>query len=138
FADSCVKASLSHKVISMSEKLRSIIPAKDWSPVSWQQYPAGQQATYPDNEAVEQVLGQLAKLPPLVTSWEIMALKKRIAAAQAGKQFVLQGGDCAELFSDCESSIITNRLKVLLQASLVMLQGMDMPVVRIGRFAGQY
>lgn len=122
----------------MSEKLRPITPAKDWSPDSWQQYPAGQQATYPDNEAVEQVLGQLAKLPPLVTSWEIMALKKRIAAAQAGKQFVLQGGDCAELFSDCESSIITNRLKVLLQASLVMLQGMDMPVVRIGRFAGQY
>src|SRR5690625_6467984 len=87
----------------MSEKLRPITPAKDWSPDSWQQYPAGQQATYPDNEAVEQVLGQLAKLPPLVTSWEIMALKKRIAAAQAGKQFVLQGGDCAELFSDCES-----------------------------------
>lgn len=122
----------------MNEKLRPITPAKDWSPDSWQQYPAGQQATYPDNEAVEQVLGQLAKLPPLVTSWEIMALKKRIAAAQAGKQFVLQGGDCAELFSDCESSIITNRLKVLLQASLVLLQGMDMPVVRLGRFAGQY
>ncbi|HLS05664.1 MAG TPA: 3-deoxy-7-phosphoheptulonate synthase class II [Wenzhouxiangella sp.] len=122
----------------MSKKLRPITPAKDWSPDSWQKYPAGQQATYPDNEAVEQVLGQLAKLPPLVTSWEIMALKKRIAAAQAGKQFVLQGGDCAELFSDCESSIITNRLKVLLQASLVLLQGLDMPVVRIGRFAGQY
>src|SRR5690625_7257856 len=122
----------------MSEKLRPITPAKDWSPDSWQQYPAGQQATYPDNEAVEQVLGQLAKLPPLVTSWEIMAPKKRIAAAQAGKQFVLQGGDCAELVSDCESSIITNRLKVLLQASLVRLQGEAMTVGRMCALAGTY
>lgn len=118
--------------------LRTITSPQGWKPDSWRQYKAGQQATYPDEGALQSTLDELAQLPPLVTSWEIMALKKHIAAAQAGKQFVLQGGDCAEAFGDCTSPIITNRLKVLLQASLVMLQGLDMPVIRIGRFAGQY
>jgi len=122
----------------MSEKFRTITPAKGWRPDSWQQQEAGQQASYPDDIAFRQALGRLSSMPPLVTSWEILALKEQIAEAQAGKRFVLQGGDCAELFEDCEPSIIANRLKVLLQMSLVMLHGMEKPVVRIGRFAGQY
>jgi len=122
----------------MSEKLKTITPAKGWRPDSWQQKEASQQAYYPDEVGFRKALNQLAGLPPLVTSWEILALKDQIAEAQAGKRFVLQGGDCAELFDDCEPSIIANRLKVLLQMSLVLLHGMEKPVVRIGRFAGQY
>ena len=77
-------------------------------------------------------------LPPLVTSWEILALKQQVAEAQEGKRFLLQGGDCAESFADCESGLISNRLKVLLQMSLVLVHGLRLPVVRVGRFAGQY
>lgn len=122
----------------MKDTLRAITPARDWRPDSWQDKPAGQQPVYPDGDHLRACLTQLAGLPPLVTSWEIQALKKQLAKAQAGECFVLQGGDCAETFSECESTIIANRLKVLLQMSLVLLHGLEMPVVRIGRFAGQY
>ncbi len=111
---------------------------ENWIPDSWRKFPALQQATYPDPEALENTLHELSELPPLVTSWEILALQEQIAEAQAGKRFLLQGGDCAESFQECNSSLITNRLKVLLQMSLVLIHGLQMPVVRIGRFAGQY
>jgi 3-deoxy-7-phosphoheptulonate synthase len=111
---------------------------QNWAPGSWRTRKATQQPHYPDAEALAQVQGELARLPPLVTSWEILALKKQIAEAQEGKRFVLQGGDCAESFSDCESGLISNRLKVLLQMSLVLVHGLRLPVVRVGRFAGQY
>ena len=81
---------------------------------------------------------QLAQLPPLVTSWEVLALKQALAEAQDGERFLLQGGDCAESFADCTSPIISNRLKVLLQMSLVLVHGLKKPVLRVGRFAGQY
>jgi 3-deoxy-7-phosphoheptulonate synthase len=122
----------------MSERLKTITPAKGWRPDSWQQKQALQQARYPDDVAFRTALNRLASMPPLVTSWEILSLKEQIAEAQAGKRFVLQGGDCAERFDECEPSIIANRLKVLLQMSLVLLHGLEKPVVRIGRFAGQY
>jgi len=73
-----------------------------------------------------------------VTSWEILALQKQIAEAQEGKRFLLQGGDCAEVFEGCTPEVISNRLKVLLQMSLVLVHGLRLPVVRVGRFAGQY
>lgn len=110
----------------------------DWSPQSWQAFSAGQQAMYPDQETLQQALAELADLPPLVTSWEILSLRQQIEEAQRGERFVLQGGDCAESFADCNSEVITNRLKVLLQMSLTLVHGLQMPVVRIGRFAGQY
>ena len=81
---------------------------------------------------------ELRALPPLVTSWEIFTLKQQLAQAQDGKRFLLQGGDCAESFSECTSQVISNRLKVLLQMSLVLVHGLRLPVIRIGRFAGQY
>jgi 3-deoxy-7-phosphoheptulonate synthase len=77
-------------------------------------------------------------LPPLVTSWEVLALKHKLAQASEGQCFLLQGGDCAESFADCTSPLISNRLKVLLQMSLVLVHGLKLPVVRVGRFAGQY
>jgi 3-deoxy-7-phosphoheptulonate synthase len=97
-----------------------------------------QQPEYPDPEALQKVLDELAALPPLVTSWEIVALKEHFAQASAGRCFVLQGGDCAERFADCNSKRIANQLKVLIQMSLVLVQGTQKPVVRVGRFAGQY
>jgi 3-deoxy-7-phosphoheptulonate synthase len=97
-----------------------------------------QQASYPDAEALQQVLGQLAKLPPLVTSWEIEGLKSKLHRAARGEVFVLQGGDCAESFEDCESHVIASKLKILLQMSLILVHGTKRQVVRIGRIAGQY
>lgn len=111
---------------------------KSWTPDSWKSRPAVQQPTYPDDAALEAALAELHRLPPLVTSWEVNTLKSQLAEAQAGHRFVLQGGDCAESFADCESALIANRLKVLLQMSLVLVQGLRTRVVRIGRFAGQY
>lgn len=116
----------------------SSAPRSPWQPDSWQQKPAIQQPKYPDDDALKQALETLVALPPLVTSWEIQALREQLAAAERGEVFVLQGGDCAESFSDCSPSIITNRLKVLLQMSLVLVQGLQKPVLRVGRFAGQY
>jgi len=119
-----------------------ISPAADtlssWHPASWRTSPALQMPTYPDPTELADVQAELRALPPLVTSWEILALKQQIAEAQEGKRFLLQGGDCAENFSDCTSDIISNRLKVLLQMSLVLIHGLRMPVIRVGRFAGQY
>ncbi|MGY6519001.1 MAG: class II 3-deoxy-7-phosphoheptulonate synthase [Lysobacteraceae bacterium] len=110
----------------------------DWTPGSWRSRTARQQPTYPDAAELAQALGELARLPPLVTSWEILSLKRQLAEAQEGRRFLLQGGDCAESFTDCESGLLSNRLKVLLQMSLVLVHGMRLPVVRVGRFAGQY
>ena len=109
-----------------------------WTRSSWRAKTALQQPSYPDAEALAAVGRELETLPPLVTSWEVLALKRQIAEAEAGKRFILQGGDCAESFADCESGLISNRLKVLLQMSLVLVHGLRLPVVRIGRFAGQY
>ncbi|GAA4869837.1 class II 3-deoxy-7-phosphoheptulonate synthase [Luteimonas vadosa] len=110
----------------------------DWRPDSWRARKALQLPVYPDADALAGVQHELQALPPLVTSWEILALKQQLAEAQEGQRFVLQGGDCAESFSDCSSELISNRLKVLLQMSLVLVHGMRLPVVRVGRFAGQY
>ena len=113
-------------------------PAVNWQPDSWQKKVAAQQPTYPDPEAVQSVLQQLSRLPPLVTSWEIESLKRQLAEAQQGERFLLQGGDCSESFIDCESGAIAAKLKILLQMSLVLVQGGKKRVIRVGRFAGQY
>lgn len=110
----------------------------DWSPSSWRIKPAAQQPSYPDAAALEQALAHLAALPPLVTSWEIEALKGQIAEAQQGRRFLLQGGDCAESFEACTSDAIASKLKILLQMSLVLVHGTKKRVIRVGRFAGQY
>ncbi|HEY0659958.1 MAG TPA: 3-deoxy-7-phosphoheptulonate synthase class II [Lysobacter sp.] len=121
-----------------SPDLRPVNLPAEWTPASWRQRTALQLPTYPDAAALEGVLQELHALPPLVTSWEILALQKQIAEAQEGKRFLLQGGDCAETFDGCTPEVISNRLKVLLQMSLVLVHGLRLPVVRVGRFAGQY
>jgi 3-deoxy-7-phosphoheptulonate synthase len=125
----------------MKADQRNLTPvreAPDWSPGSWLRKPAVQQPTYPDTKALDLALAELSNLPPLVTSWEVLALKRKLADAAEGRCFLLQGGDCAESFADCNSSLITNRLKVLLQMSVVLVHGLKLPIVRLGRFAGQY
>ena len=109
-----------------------------WVPDSWRAKPALQLPQYPDAMALAAAQDELRALPPLVTSWEILTLKQQLAEAQEGKRFLLQGGDCAETFAECNSEVISNRLKVLLQMSLVLVHGLKVPVVRVGRFAGQY
>lgn len=109
-----------------------------WSPDSWRAKLAAQQVRYEDAAAVSKALEKLRGLPPLVTSWEIERLRTLIAEAQEGKRFLLQGGDCAETLADCRPETITNKLKILLQMSLVLVQGLRKPVIRVGRFAGQY
>ncbi|HEY6543712.1 MAG TPA: 3-deoxy-7-phosphoheptulonate synthase, partial [Dokdonella sp.] len=125
----------------MSSIERNILPVREaagWSPSSWQGKPQAQQPVYADRAELAGALERLQQLPPLVTSWEILALKQLLADAAEGRRFVLQGGDCAESFDDCTSPLISNRLKVMLQMSLVLVHGLKLPVVRIGRFAGQY
>ncbi|MEJ1960699.1 MAG: 3-deoxy-7-phosphoheptulonate synthase class II [Gammaproteobacteria bacterium] len=109
-----------------------------WHPAGWQARLAQQQPRYKDPARLEQVVAQLSKLPPIVVSWEIDALRDKLAAAQRGQAFLLQGGDCAETFADCESDLIAKKLKILLQMSLVLLHGLKKPIIRVGRMAGQY
>ncbi|MFN7925227.1 MAG: 3-deoxy-7-phosphoheptulonate synthase class II [Bryobacteraceae bacterium] len=115
-----------------------VVSRPHWTPQSWQAKLALQQPTYRSAEALSDVVEQLAALPPLVTSWEVAALKGQLAEAALGKRFVLQGGDCAERFADCSPPSIANKLKILLQMSLVLIHGCKKPVTRMGRFAGQY
>jgi 3-deoxy-7-phosphoheptulonate synthase len=110
----------------------------DWHPASWQTREAAQQPTYPDPVKLEKAVSQLSRLPPIVTSWEVEVLKDKLAAAQRGEAFLLQGGDCAENLEDCTSDDIVQKIKILLQMSLVMLVGLRKPIIRVGRMAGQY
>lgn len=109
-----------------------------WSPTSWQSRPGAYLPEYPDKPTLYEAVRELASLPPLVTSWEIERLRGQIAEAQQGKRFLLQGGDCAETLADCQPARVTNKLKILLQMSIVLVHGLKKPVIRVGRFAGQY
>ncbi|HET7176944.1 MAG TPA: 3-deoxy-7-phosphoheptulonate synthase class II [Gammaproteobacteria bacterium] len=109
-----------------------------WKPDSWRSRVAGQQPLYPDAAAAERVLAEISHLPPLVTWGEVDKLRRQLAEAQRGERFVLQGGDCAESFDDCTAEPIANKLKILLQMSLVLIHGMKKRVIRVGRLAGQY
>jgi 3-deoxy-7-phosphoheptulonate synthase len=109
-----------------------------WQPSSWRTFPAEQQPTYEDPEKLGCVLGLIHKLPPLVFAGEINTLRADLARAARGEAFVLQGGDCAERFLDCNQAAITSKLKILLQMSVVLCYGLRKPIIRIGRIAGQY
>ncbi len=122
---------------NLAEENHSIIMS-NWTPTSWQTKPATQQVQYRDPHKLDIVLKQLAKLPPLVTSWEVETLKSELAAAARGERFLLQGGDCSESFDDCCSTSIASKLKILLKMSIVMVHGGHRQVIRVGRFAGQY
>jgi 3-deoxy-7-phosphoheptulonate synthase len=109
-----------------------------WAPDSWRKKNARQQPVYPDPEAAAQIVRKIAGLPPLVTSWEVLALKAQLGEAARGHRFLLQGGDCAESFDQCDASTIVNKIKILLQMGLVLAHGSGVPIIRVGRIAGQY
>jgi 3-deoxy-7-phosphoheptulonate synthase len=109
-----------------------------WTPNSWKTKAEAQAIAYDDAAVLDATIARLAALPPLVTSWEVERLKRLLAEAQDGKRFLVQGGDCAETLADCRSSVIADKLKILLQMSLVMVHEGKRPVIRVGRFAGQY
>lgn len=109
-----------------------------WSPDSWHHKVCQQQPRYSDPRQVQDVLTRLAKLPPLVTSWEIENLKQQLAEAAEGRAFLLQGGDCSESLEDCETDAIVRNLKIIMQMSFVVTFGSMKRVVRVGRIAGQY
>lgn len=113
-------------------------PSPDgWSPDSWRSKPIKQ---VPDLDAavVAKATAELQHMPPLVTPKEILKLKSLLRDVARGEAFLLQGGDCAELFEYCNQSAIESKIKLLLQMSLVLILGCDKRVVRIGRMAGQY
>ncbi|KAF4617947.1 hypothetical protein G7Y89_g15036 [Cudoniella acicularis] len=115
-------------------------PAKveSWSPSSWTTKPIKQNAIYEDHNKVAKSLAKLERLPPIVTPTEIINLKASLRDVALGKAFLLQGGDCAELFDYCEENVIESKIKLLLQMSLVLIWGASKPIVRIARMAGQY
>jgi 3-deoxy-7-phosphoheptulonate synthase len=100
--------------------------------------PAAQQPTWPDAQKLTEVKAELAKLPPLVFAGEVDILRARIASAAEGKAFLLQGGDCAETFADATADRIRNRVKTLLQMAVVLTYGASLPVIKMGRMAGQF
>jgi len=99
---------------------------------------AAQQPTWPDQSAVAAARSELAKKPPLVFAGEVDILRTRLAAAAEGKAFLLQGGDCAETFADATADRIRNRVKTLLQMAVVLTYGASLPVIKMGRMAGQF
>ena len=109
-----------------------------WTPSSWTSKPIKQDVVYEDSSAVQKSLAKLERLPPLVTPMEIIKLRKCLREVALGKSFLLQGGDCAELFDYCEENAIESKIKLMLQMSLVLIYGANKPVVRIARMAGQY
>ncbi|MFK7825276.1 MAG: class II 3-deoxy-7-phosphoheptulonate synthase [Oligoflexales bacterium] len=109
-----------------------------WSLNSWRSKHAAQQPEYKAKEQLKTCLQQVSDYPPLVFEGEVDSLKKELADASVGKKFLLQGGDCAERFQDCNRSTIMNKINILLQMSVVLCYGSRRPVIRVGRIAGQY
>ncbi|PWN93960.1 DAHP synthetase [Acaromyces ingoldii] len=109
-----------------------------WTPSSWRTKTVAQPVQYPSQEALSDVTKQLVSLPGLVTPYEIQSLRRQLRDVAQGKAFLLQAGDCAELFADCTPAKIEEKVKLQLLMSLIIIWGSRLPVVRVGRIAGQY
>ena len=105
---------------------------------NYQNLVAAQQPTWTDEAKLESARNELAILPPLVFAGEVDTLRSRLADAAQGKAFLLQGGDCAETFADATADRIRNRVKTILQMAVVLMYGSSMPVIKMGRMAGQF
>lgn len=111
---------------------------KNWSPDSWRKKPIKQQPTYLDKTILESVEKELRALPPLIFAGEVRDLKKHLSNVEQGRAFLLQGGDCAESFSDFGADNIRDMFKVLMQMSVVLTFAGSCPIVKVGRLAGQF
>src|SRR5476649_1760827 len=116
----------------------SAAPARPWNPNSWRDSPIRQVPTYPDATKLADMEARIGKYPPLVFAGEARRLKAQLALAAEGRAFVLQGGDCAESFSDFTANIIRDTFRVLLQMAVVLTFGASLPVVKMGRMAVQF
>jgi 3-deoxy-7-phosphoheptulonate synthase len=116
----------------------STAPPRPWTPDAWRDCPIRQVPVYPDQAQLEEMERRLRRYPPLVFAGEARRLKAQLALASEGKAFVLQGGDCAESFSDFTANIIRDTFRVLLQMAVVLTFGASLPVVKMGRMAGQF
>ncbi len=105
---------------------------------AWRSLPIKQQPQWPDADRVADVSQQIATLPPLVFAGEVDNLRDRLARAASGRAFLLQGGDCAETFAGATAEQIRNRIKTVLQMAVVLTYGASMPIVKMGRMAGQF
>ncbi|AMG84892.1 MULTISPECIES: class II 3-deoxy-7-phosphoheptulonate synthase [Microbacterium] len=105
---------------------------------AWRSLPIKQQPQWPDADRVADVSRQISSLPPLVFAGEVDNLRDRLARAASGQAFLLQGGDCAETFAGATAEQIRNRIKTVLQMAVVLTYGASMPVVKMGRMAGQF
>ena len=105
---------------------------------AWESLPLRQQPEWPDRDALVRARAELGEMPPLVFAGEADVLTGRLAAAGRGEAFVLQGGDCAETFADAKADTIRNKIKTILQMAAVLTYGASLPVVKVGRMAGQY
>ena len=115
----------------------TVTPAT-WTPSSWRSRPARHQPEWPDQARAEAALAQLKALPPLVFAGEARDLQAALAEVGAGRAFLLQAGDCAESFHDFTAVSIREKLKILLQMSVVLIYGSALPLVKVGRIAGQF
>lgn len=110
----------------------------EWTPSSWRQRTALQQPDYPDEKVLNQAVQNIASMPPLVFAGECRKLQQRLAKSTAGEAFILFGGDCAEAFSKFSANRIRDLYRLLLQMSVVMTFGGGVPIVKLGRIAGQF
>src|ERR1700723_2107340 len=111
---------------------------EDWTPDSWRNCPIRQVPSYPDEAKLAAMEARLTRFPPLVFAGEARRLKAQLGLAASGQAFVLQGGDCAESFGDFTANIIRDTFRVLLQMAVVLTFGASLPVVKMGRMAGQF
>lgn len=109
-----------------------------WTPSSWRSKPVQQVPFYPDQEALQAIEKQLASFPPLVFAGEARQLKRQLARVAEGKAFLLQGGDCAESFAEHSADNIRDFLRLFLQMAVVLTYAGGLPVVKVGRVAGQF
>ena len=112
--------------------------ARSWSPSSWQNFAASQQPEWPDQGALEGALKQIASYPPLVFAGEARNLQASLGQVAAGNAFLLQAGDCAESFEEFSAVNIREKLRVILQMAVVLTYSLGVPVVKVGRIAGQF
>ncbi|MEY2966356.1 MAG: class II 3-deoxy-7-phosphoheptulonate synthase [Ilumatobacteraceae bacterium] len=112
--------------------------ARSWSPDSWRGFSAAQQPDWPDEAALDAALKQVASFPPLVFAGEARSLQASLAQVAAGNAFLLQAGDCAESFEEFSAVNIREKLRVILQMAVVLTYSMGVPVVKVGRMAGQF
>src|SRR5690242_13175192 len=109
-----------------------------WSPDNWRACPIAQAPAYPDAAALQAVEAELRAAPPLIFAGEARALKAQLAKVAAGEAFLLQGGDCAESFSEFHANALRDTVKVLLQMAVVLSYAAAVPVVKVARMAGQF